>query len=115
MPFSNLITLDIIETMEAFVERKRPPLEIRDKVDLGYKIEGKSIYIFEIRPRWNNPEIINKLPVAKATYVIAKKEWKVYWMRSNGKWYLYDPQLVIKDVAQFIKLVEEDAYHCFWG
>jgi hypothetical protein len=40
MAVTNLQVLDIIEVMEAFLERKRPPEHIRPKLDIGYKIEG---------------------------------------------------------------------------
>lgn len=52
MPADNFQVLDIIEVMEAFLERKRPPEHIRPKLDIGYKIGGQSIH--EIRPFWND-------------------------------------------------------------
>ena len=54
MSLDILKTLDIIEIMENFIEARRPPVEIRDKVDLSYKIENQSIIIFEIRPRFKS-------------------------------------------------------------
>jgi hypothetical protein len=60
---------DIIEAMENFLERKRPPEDIRDKVDIGYRIENQSIFIFEILPQWNNPEKKIESLFAKATYL----------------------------------------------
>ena len=45
-------TVDIIEIMENFTEERRPPTEIRDELDLSYKIENQSIIIFEIRPKF---------------------------------------------------------------
>ncbi len=108
-------TLDVIEAMENFLERIRPRKEIRPELDYGYKIEGQSILIFEIRPRWNKPEIILEDPFAKTTFVKAKKYWKVFWMRANLKWYPYSPMPVVKTIHKFIKIVEEDEYHCFFG
>jgi hypothetical protein len=115
MSLDTLKTLDIIEVMEGFLERKRPPEEIRNKVDLGYKIEGQSIFIFEIRPQWNKPEIIHEYPFARITFVKAQNHWKVYWMRGNGKWYRYDPEPIVEQISRFVQLVEEDKHHCFLG
>ncbi|MDH5379713.1 MAG: hypothetical protein OEW75_02605 [Cyclobacteriaceae bacterium] len=55
MALSLLNTIEIIETMENFVEAKRPPEEVRSQIDIGYEIDGQSIYIFEIRPAFMKP------------------------------------------------------------
>lgn len=115
MSIDALLTLEVIETMEGFLQRKRPSVEIRPKLDLGYKIEDQSVIIFEIRPQWNKPEIIREEPVAKATFVKAKNNWKVFWMRADLKWHVYSPAPIVKNIGSFVKLVEEDEHHCFWG
>jgi hypothetical protein len=115
MAFDPLQTLEVIEAMENFLSKRRPPEEIRNKVDLGYKIEDQSILILEIRPQWNDPSIIREQPIAKATFVKSKNKWKVFWMRSDLKWHSYSPKPTVKSVRDFTKLVEEDEYHCFWG
>ena len=35
--------------LAAFIEKRRPPVEIRHKLDFGYRISGQNIEIFEIR------------------------------------------------------------------
>ena len=115
MAVDNLQVLDIIEVMEAFLERKRPPEHIRPKLDIGYKIEGQSIIIHEIRPFWNDASKIIYPEVAKTTFVKAKNHWKVFWLRSDLKWYAYDPKPTVKTLKEFVKLVEEDKHGCFWG
>ena len=108
-------TLEIIEAMENFLSRMRPPEHLRPKVDIAYKIEGSNIFIFEIRPQWNNEHIILEHPIAKATFVKTKNHWKVFWLRADLKWHSYPPKPIVKTVAEFTKLVEEDKNHCFWG
>ena len=39
-----------------FMERRRPPPHIRPELDIGYRISGQSVEIFEIRPDWQNPK-----------------------------------------------------------
>lgn len=115
MAIDALQTLDVIEAMENFIARKRPPEHIRPKLDIGYKIEGQEIIAFEIRPQWNKPEVIREHPVAKTTFVKTKNHWKVFWMRADLKWHSYTPAPAVKTVKEFCKLVEEDKHHCFWG
>ena len=40
------------KALSDFMARRRPPLHARDQLDLGYRMEGQSIEIFEIRPDW---------------------------------------------------------------
>lgn len=115
MAIDALQTLDVIEAMENFIARKRPPEHIRSQLDLGYKIEGQSIFIFEIRPQWDNPEVIREHPVAKTTFVKAKNHWKIFWMRADLNWHSYSPEPIVNSVNEFCKLVEEDKHHCFFG
>ncbi|HSY61290.1 MAG TPA: DUF3024 domain-containing protein [Cytophaga sp.] len=107
--------LDIIELMENYISKHRPPKHLRAKVDLSYKIEGQSVTIFEIRPLWNKPNETIEGHIAKATFIKKTKSWKVFWMRSNLKWDIYTPTPAVSKLSDFIKLVEEDQYHCFWG
>ena len=115
MAIDVLQTLDVIEAMENFLARKRPHEHIRPQLDIGYKIEGQSIIVFEIRPQWNKPEIILEHPFAKTTFVKTKNNWKVFWMRADLKWHSYTPTPVVKTDLEFTKLIEEDKHHAFWG
>ena len=115
MAIDTLQTLDVIEAMENYIAKNRPPKKIRKDLDLSYKIEDQSIIIFEIRPQWDNREIIREHLVAKTTFVKAKNQWKVFWMRADGKWHSYPEKPTVKSVKEFCKIVEEDEYHCFFG
>lgn len=115
MAIDSIKTLEVIEAMENFLSRKRPPENIRNQLDIGYKIEGQSVIIFEIRPQWNKPEIILEHPFAKTTFVKAKNVWNVFWMMSDLKWHNYNPNPTVNSINEFILLVEEDKHHCFFG
>ena len=108
--------VDIQESkIASFVEKKRPPVEMRDKLDVGYRFENNVVEIFTIRPRWDNKEEKLESSVAKAKYISSKRVWKVYWMRSNLKWYAYDPRPEVYTLEEFIELIDRDIHHCFWG
>jgi hypothetical protein len=115
MAFSELEQKQYEEIMDAYIESRRPPVEIRDKLDIGYRIDGQAIEIFEIRPRWNQPGVKLESPVAKARYFKSRNEWHVYWMRADLKWHSYEPEPVVKKLEKFLKVVNEDRFACFWG
>jgi hypothetical protein len=103
------------KAMSRFMEKRRPPPHIRPELNLGYRLSGQSIEIFEIRPMWNNPKEKMEHPVAKATYVKTRAVWKVYWMRADLKWHSYSPVPTVSNIEKFLKLVENDKHACFFG
>lgn len=105
----------LVRKMELYLDKKRPPEEIRDKLDFTFKINGQEITIYEIRPHFKDKNIKIETPVAKTKYVKSKKIWKVYWMRGDLKWYLYDPDKEVSSLDEFLEIVDEDKYGCFWG
>jgi len=106
---------EIKQSAAKYMYYHRPPLEVRDQLDFGYRIEDQNVYLFEIRPRWNKPEEKTESPVAKTTYIKSKGLWKIYWMRSNLKWYHYEPVPFVKTISDFFDLVEADELSCFFG
>ncbi len=109
--------LDFTEQqIKKFVDRKRPKEEsVREQLDIGYTYNGKSLEIQEIRPQWNDPSIIHRYSVAKATFIKSRKLWKLYWKRASGKWESYEPKPEVISIEAVLETIEEDAYHCFWG
>lgn len=99
----------------AFLKLRRPPMHIRNELDLGYRIEGQSVEIFEIRPHWRDFSKKMETPVAKATFVKSETCWKIFWQRSDLKWRRYGPAPTVKLLADFLSIVAEDKYACFFG
>ena len=97
------------------MDRRRPPPHIRNELDLGYKIEGQSVQIFEVRPDWRDKTIHRETPVAKATFVRAKNHWRVYWMRRDLKWHGYEPNSEVRSLEEFLAVVDQDEHCCFFG
>jgi len=48
----------------------------------------------------------------KITYVKKSNSWKLYWMRADLKWHLYDEYSTLDEA---LKEVKEDPNGCFWG
>jgi len=106
----------IERAVNAFMQRRRPPLEIRAELDIEHRIEGQSLEIFERRPAWRGaPGETIELRVAKATYVRSRDRWRVYWQRADLHWHRYDPTPEVRTVEEFLDLVDEDRYCCFFG
>lgn len=108
-------SIDIIETMENYIAKVRPRPEIRSQLDIGYEIQDQSVILQEIRPSWENPREIKRYGFAKTTYVKDKNIWKVFWQRADLKWHSYEPNPTVKQLTDFLELVEEDKHHCFKG
>ena len=101
--------------LDGFLEKRRPPVEIRDQVDLGYSIDKQTVLIFETRPVFRKPGEKVEIPIAKSTYEMKIDSWKIYWQRANMKWVSYEPEPTVKSLNEFVQIVDEDAMHCFWG
>lgn len=116
MAFAEIELARVRRALDAFMQQRRPPPPIRPKLDLGFRISGQSVEIFEIRPRWQGPpDEKHESPVAKATYIRARGVWRVYWQRRDLKWHRYEPRPEVKAVEEFAALVSDDAHSCFFG
>lgn len=94
---------------------KRTPAHLKDKLRYEYEVADQNVIIYEIRPVWNRKDEHTKLPVAKLTYVNARKIWKLYWVRGSGKWEKYEPLETALDLNALIREIDKDSYGCFFG
>ena len=101
--------------MADFLARRRPPEEIRDRLDLSWRLEGQSVVVFSIRPFWKDESRKIEEPAAKATYNRRTNRWKIYWMRADLKWHSYPPHPEALFFEEFLAVVDEDKNGCFWG
>ena len=116
MALTELETARVRKTVGAFVEARRPPLHLREKVDLAFRLSGQSVEIFEVRQAYGGaPGERIELPVAKATYVRSVRRWRVFWLRQDMKWHSYKPAPDVATIEEFVALVREDRNSCFFG
>lgn len=103
--------------LQDFCKEHGPQPHIHDKLKWGYEIDSKkqTVELFEIRPNFMEPSQKVHTPIAKARYVKSHKQWNIYWMRGNGKWVLYEPCPSLGFLEDFLKVLKEDAYNCFFG
>jgi len=105
----------IEKTVDEYVQKHRPAPHIRPQLDIGFRVSGQSVEIFEIRPRWKEPSVKMEHSVAKATYVRSQGLWKIFWMRADLKWHGYEPLPAVGSIEKFLAVVEKDEHACFWG
>ena len=115
MPMTEIEIRRVERAVSAFLERRRPPAHLRAEVDLSFRFEEQRLEIFEIRPRWRHPSELLEHSIAKARYLNSRREWHIYWKRADLKWHRYEPVATVKTVEQFLKVVDEDQYGCFFG
>jgi Protein of unknown function (DUF3024) len=98
-----------------FLSRHEAPEHLKEQLDFGYAIVGHTVDIFEVRPDWKDKKTTTHTPVARMKYVRTQDEWRLYWMRGNLKWYLYEPAPVHDSLQDALAVVDEDHYGCFFG
>ena len=113
MSIDILETAEVIEVLENYLDEIRPPENRRNELDVAYKIENQSVTIYEIRPRYDNPEIKIECDIARATWVRVRGYWKIFWKRADLKWHSFTPHPTAKTIQEFVDVVEEDKYGCF--
>ena len=103
--------------LKKFCDKQGPPTHIRDQLQWGFRIDPgqQTVELFEIRPYFMDASRKIESKCSKAAYVKTSKTWKVYWMRGTGNWTKYDPCPKVKTIEDFLKVVKEDEYHCFFG
>jgi hypothetical protein len=94
---------------------RRVPEHLHNQVRLEHDIEKHTVIIYEARPNFKKPDIITRIPIAKLTYVAARKIWKLYWQKANGKWCKYEPKESDRELKVLIEEINQDPYACFFG
>jgi hypothetical protein len=115
MAFTEPERQEIDKILHVFMEKRRPPVELRSEVDFQCRISGQSIQIVEIRPRWQAPGEFTEMGCAKLTYVRSLALWKIYWMRRDLKWHSYKPVSQVGTLEKALAVIDEDRYGCFFG
>jgi hypothetical protein len=115
MPLSEFEIKRCEKLVAEFIQKRRPPPHLRAEVDLAFRISGQSIEIFELRPDWRDKGKTLEQPFAKATYNKSKLNWKVLWRRADLKWHSYQPMPAVASVEEFLDIVQDDEYGCFFG
>lgn len=82
-----------------------------EKLPLQIIKEKQSYIIGHKRKRFSDgSEFLEK--ACKITFVKSQNSWKLYWMRADLKWHLYEEY---DDLDVLLQEVRNDPNGCFWG
>lgn len=115
MAFTDIERARNHQALRWFLERRRPPEHIRPQLDIGYAIVGHVVDIFEIRPDWQDRTSTRHTPAARVRFVRTANEWRLYWMRRDLKWHLYEPAAHHPSLQSALEVVHADECCCFFG
>ena len=104
-----------LAALKGFLNRRRPPEDIRPMLDIGYALVGQTVDLFEIRPDWQDNSATRHTPVARIRYIRSKVPWRLAWLRSDLKWHAYEPSPEHESLQDALAGVDEDAHCCFFG
>lgn len=114
MPFSEIELKYIEKTVGKMCER-RSPAQLRDQLRTIFKVEGYDVTVYEERPRRDDPNQWSSMPLAKFKYVGKDNAWKLYWMRRDAKWHLYEMPPGTKSLEALVREVDSDPHGAFFG
>lgn len=108
-------TKQLVEAkLKPYCENKIP-VEIREKVKLGYKFRGNSVTLFEERPAFRDPHTWVTIVIAQFRFETKNKLWTLFCADRNSKWHEYIYCEPSTDLSDLIQAVEEDETCIFWG
>ena len=116
MALSEIEFAKVKNALDSFMQTRRPAPHILPKLDLGYRISGQSVEIFEIRPAWRGPPLErHESAVAQATSVRSRSLWRGFWQRRDLKWHGYEPASEVRSIEELLSVVAENWHACFFG
>ena len=109
-----------VEFAVKLVERafaEKVPDSVSDQLRIEVEARGNAITILECRPPWREdfgPEW-TRHGVARFKFSPSDRMWRVYWMRRDLKFHLYDLIEPQAGIGPLIAEVDKDPHACFWG
>ena len=104
-----------IETLMAPICAAPADPAVRDQLRIGFRVEGRSVVLFESRPAFLPPHEWQEEPVAKFTHVKSTNRWKLLCMFRDLKWRGYEPFPESHELSTLVDEVRRDPTGIFWG
>lgn len=113
MAFDELERKRVEKRLSAFVEARRPPVDMREQLDLDFRVDGQAVELFETRRSMRGHRIESEF--ARLVYVKSRDVWKLYWKRADLKWHRYTPFPESTRLDSLLEEIDEDPNACFFG
>ena len=114
MAFSE-IELRFIENTVGKMCQRRSPAPLKDQTRITYKVINHSVEVYEQGPGWKKPEEWTNMGIAKFLYARTTRKWKLYWMKQDLKWHLYEPLSESTTIDRLVAEVDKDSHGAFFG
>ena len=95
--------------------KRRFPAHPREQLRTVYAVTGHDVTVYEERPRWDRAGEWISHGIAKFKYNRTRNVWKLYWMRADLKWHLYEPLLESRTINRLFAEVDKDPHGTFIG
>jgi hypothetical protein len=72
---------ECLRKVGAFLEKRRPRPDIRDRLDFRFDISGSDVTLVEVRPGFQDPARMIEHPIVRARWIAKSRSWRIFWMR----------------------------------
>ena len=107
--------LKYIENTVGNMCKRRSPVHLSDYLRAVYVVKGHDVTVYEERSRWDKPQEWTSSGIAKFKYIKNQNIWKLYWMRQDLKWHLYEPLPESTTIERLVAEVDKDLHGAFFG
>ncbi len=114
MALSEIQQAQVTTRLTAFCNA-RVPAAVRNQVQVGFRIKGSEVVLFEKRPALQAPHEWREMAVAKFKYVGTERVWRLYCQRRDLRWHLYEALPAARSFDRLLDEVAADPTGIFWG
>lgn len=122
MPIPESLKKEVEQRLKDFFEKQLPKINT-DMVRLSYKFRGNNLTIFEERRSFYDAFDLDEwtpFPVAQMRYDPKEKNWTLYQLDRNEKWFRYFDADSTPDIDDLLQEIDEDptdifSIGVFWG
>lgn len=105
----------VVERLLAPICAPHPDPAVSSKLRHGFRIEGRSVVLFESRPGFAAPHDWKDEDVAKFKFVKNRQTWQLFCQFRDLNWHIYEPLPESRDLAALVHEVQSDPTGIFWG
>ena len=73
--------------------------EHADELRVVYEVHGHTVSMYQERAPWRGEGDWTREGIARFRFNRSRGRWQLYWMRSELRWHLYDPDEITTDLA----------------
>lgn len=107
MPISEIERRRAEKVLSEYCARRTNP-EVRDQLEIVYRLEGDCACVAERRPDWMNASIVRDHDVAKFRFVMKDRAWTLYWRDRNLAWHRFPDRAPTREIGELLAIVDSD-------